>query len=103
MSPVRARSPALLVSRRSASAGGEVLVVAVARPAAAPAPADLLELAHDDTALDGHAWAVRLAGEEETARRMRRRPGGGDVGILDRVQVDRAPVRVLRPARRALD
>src|SRR6188472_4069538 len=103
MSPVRARSPALLASWSSASAGGEVLVVAVARQVAAPAPADLLELAHDDTAVDGHPGAVRRAAEIAATRRMRRCPGDGDVGILDRVQVDRAAVRMLRPARRPLD
>ena len=34
---------------------------------------------------------------------MRGRAACGDVGVLDRVQVDRAAVRVLRPARRAVD
>src|SRR4026208_2600898 len=70
-SPV-ARSPRLVSlsarRRRSAArprrpAGGEVLMVRAPRPAAPPAPADRLERAHDDTAVDGHPGAVRRAAE----------------------------------------
>ena len=47
--------------------------------------------------------AVQRPPEVGTAGRVGRRSRGRHVGVLDRVQVDRAAVRVLRPARRALD
>ena len=86
----------------SAAAGGEVLVVARAAPAPAPAPADARERAHDRAALGDHARARAHARAVEVGPRggVARRAVGRDVRVLDRIEVDRAAVGVLRPVRR---
>ena len=101
---VRFPPPALYGAHvRSTPARGEVLVVLHPRPAAAPAPADGVEGTHHGAAVDGHPGTVRRAPEIRPARSMRGRAVRGDVRVLDRVQVDRPAVGVLRPAARPLD
>ncbi len=72
----------------------------VAAPAAAPAPSDPVEGPDQGPALHGHARAVGRAPQIGDAGRV----GGAaarDVRVLDRVDVDRAPVGVLAPAARS--
>ena len=87
---------------RLASARGEVLVVLHRRPASAPAPPDRVEGADEGAALVRHAGPRGDAVEVRDARAVRG-ASAGDVRVLDRVDVDRAPVRMLGPAARALD
>src|SRR4029079_18340396 len=83
-----------------APGGREVLVVLGAAPRAAPAPPLGAERADGLVARVDHPLeaerAVRVA-----AALLRGDVASGDVRVLDRIDVDRAAVRVLGPARRA--
>ncbi len=81
---------------RLAAARREVLVVRRAGPAAAPRPAARGERLHEHAPGDGHARPGARAVRERPARR-RRHPCALDVRVLDRVDVDRPAVGVLRP------
>ena len=79
----------------------EVLVVLDrAGPPSAPPPADRVERADERAAFHGHALPHRLPGDVRAARVVVH-AAVLDVRVLDRVDVDRAAVRVLRPAARA--
>src|SRR5207244_2008570 len=67
-------------------------------PAAAPTPSDRAEGADDGRG--HHAWPVLRAVEVGTASRVAALTAA-DVGILDRVQVDRLTESMLRPRARA--
>ena len=85
--------------RRHTARDGEVLEVLDRAPPAAPAPADGVEGLHQGAALDGHARPGGRPVEVGHAAAVRR-AAARDVRVLDGVDVDRAAVRVLRPARR---
>ena len=82
----------------SASRGREVLVVGGA-PAAAPCPAAGRERLDDDASGRRHAGTSAVTVEEAPSR-GRQHARAEDVWVLHRVDVDREPVGVARPASR---
>src|SRR5215831_17149494 len=82
--------------RPSPAVGGEMLVVLRGYPVTAPLPADRDERPPDRVAVPDHRPAV--PGPVGPCRGGGRVDGAaGDVGVLERVDVDRQPVGVLGP------
>src|SRR3954466_12695985 len=79
-----------------------MLVVLVARPAAAPPPSMRGKEAYHRISVMHHPRAVAGAVGIRRAR-SGRDMGSGYIGVLDRIQVDCAAEGVLRPARRPAD